>query len=391
MILLSFLFFLSFRWLDRLLREIIFQTKAFLMNASNDKDKVVQKIAQIVLRLEAIERQQSEIGEELHKVMEACTQSATLQLFEFVTSEDFKARFTSWTLEEIPKLRDNWQDTKDDIIRALSNRLQTFIKQWEEDNKVFTNARETVKQYFEKRYNYVEGQLRNLQSTVTADDIPLTAKITREEVPFTFGQKVIMGVTSPIWVPLAVVVGVPVAGAMYIKSMLAERNQIKAFEKDKCAFMRVTSEEYLKSTSSFGLTMFVAQQFKESVVSLKQIEERIPELIEADKLLFGQLLVETCSQSRILERYEPIKAEVSRLIGDLAFFGITEVRAHISSKNLDWDENRSPCLGRGAFGAVYEGVMTVNDDSRTVALKVFNEVLDANNASGYMDEVELLR
>ena len=347
---------------------------------------------QIIGRIAGIEKPESEIQEEIRNHWQACVQSALDELRLFLLSENFKERFTSWTLDEIPKKRDSWQDTKDEIIKALSNRLQTFIKQWEEDNKVFENARESLLQLIEKRYNFVERQLRDLRSTVTADDIDMPPiEVISDEHAYTLGEKVIIGATSPIWFPLAVVVGVPLAGALYVKSMLAERNKEKAFEKDKCAFLREESAEYLQSASSQGVIPFVKQQLRESFAYLKQILDRVSELIEAEKMLASKLFSEARSESEISERYEPIIAEVSRLRRELTLLGVTEIQAHISSKNLDWKENRSPCLGRGAFGAVYEGVMTVNENSRTVALKVFNEVLDANNSSGYMAMVGILR
>lgn len=348
---------------------------------------------QIIGRIAGIEKLESEIQEEIRNHWHACFQNALDELRLFVLSENFKERFTSWTLDEIPKKRDSWQDTKDEIIKALSNRLQTFIKQWEEDNKVFENARESLLQLIEKRYNFVERQLRDLRSTVTADDIGVPpAEVISDEHAYTLGEKVIIGATSPIWFPLAVVVGVPLAGALYVKSMLAERNKEKAFEKDKCAFLREESAEYLQSASSQDAAIpFVKQQLRESFAYLVQILNRVSELIEAEKMLAPKLFSEASSESEISERYKPIIDEVSRLRRELTLLGVTEIQAHISSKNLDWKENRSPCLGRGAFGAVYEGVMTVNENSGTVALKVFNEVLDANNSSGYMAMVGILR
>ena len=48
-----------FRWLDYLLSRIVYQAKAFVMNAEIDRDKVAKKMERINNRLSAIESGQS--------------------------------------------------------------------------------------------------------------------------------------------------------------------------------------------------------------------------------------------------------------------------------------------------------------------------------------------
>ena len=157
--------------------------------------------------------------------------------------------------------------------------------------------------------------------------------------------------------------------------------------------MREVSAVYLEDMREKKLLKpFVKEQMKEAKVCLQQIEARLPELIEADKMLCNQLRDETRSQQDITERYQPIKDEASHLRGRLAEFGFKEVRAtDISADNLNWKEDTSSRLGCGAFAAVYQGQMKRDEKSYTVALKVYKEVLDAKNASFFMAEVQMLR
>ena len=385
---------ISYRWLDYLLSRIIYQARAFVMNASRDRDKVIQKMGEIVNRLEAIEQQQSEVVADLHQYLKTRTNVALQRLSEYLSSEEVKARFTSWTLDEVPSSEDSWEVTENQIAKVLSRRLREFIEHWEEDNKVFANTRASLVQHFQTRYNFVEGQLRILQNAITAEDIVLDDQL--PETNFSLTEKVIIGVTSPIWVPLglvALVIGVPVYGIMAIRSKLEDRKKIKNYEEDKCDFMREASAAYLEDMREKKmLKPFVKEQMKEAQVCLKQIEARLPELIEADKMLCNQLRDETRSQQDIRKRYQPIMDEGSHLRGRLAEFGFKEVRVtDISGDNLNWKEDTSSRLGCGAFGAVYQGVMKREEKSYTVALKVYNEVLDAKNASLFMAEVQMLR
>jgi len=82
----------------------------------------------------------------------------------------------------------------------------------------------------------------------------------------------------------------------------------------------------------------------------------------------------------------------SYIRGHLAVFGLNEIRAvDISSEELDWRENMSSRLGRGSFAIVYQGKLKRLGVEQTVALKVYNEVLDAVNANQIMSEIELMR
>ena len=385
---------ISYRWLDYLLSRIIYQAKAFVMNASRDRDKVIQKMGEIVNRLEAIEEQQSEVVAGLRQYLKTRTNVALQRVTEYLSSEEVKARFTSWTLDEVPRSEDSWEVTRNQIAKALSRRLREFIEQWEEDNKVFANARASLVKHFQTRYNFVEGQLRNLQNAITADDIVLEDQLPETNLSVT--EKVIIGVTSPIWIPLglvALVIGVPIYGIMAISRKLEDRKKIKKYEEDRCAFMREISAVYLEDIrEKQWLKPFVKEQMKEAKVCLQQIAARLPELIEADKMLCNQLRDETRSQQDITKRYQPIMDEGSSLRGRLAEFGFKEVRVtDISADHLNWKEDKSSRLGCGAFGAVYQGNMKRDKKSYTVALKVYNEVLDDKNASLFMAEVQMLR
>ena len=109
---------ISYRWLDYLLSRIIYQARAFVMNASRDRDKVNQKMGEIVNRLEAIEEQQSEVVADLRQYLKSRTNDALQRVTEYLSSEEVKARFTSWTLDEVPRSEDSWEVTRNQIFKS---------------------------------------------------------------------------------------------------------------------------------------------------------------------------------------------------------------------------------------------------------------------------------
>ena len=372
-----------------------------MKNASRDREKVLLKITAILARLVVIETRQSKVIEELNKYLKDRVDGAMRKLADYLSSEEVKVRFTSWTLDEVPKVESSWEVTANEITKVLSRRLREIIEQWEEDNQVFTSARESLVKHFQQQYQYVEEQLQNLQTAVTSDHVNGPQNVLLDE-ELTVGEKVIIGVTSPIWLPLglglgvvALVIGAPIVGVMAIKEKMEERRKIRKYEADKCAYMTKLSAEYLnEAKNEVLLETFVREQLEDAKLCLKQIEARIPELIQADKMLCEQLIDETRSQEEIEETYQPIMNEGSKLRGQLAVFGFTEVCANeINSEELEWKEDASHRLGCGAFASVYKGKMRKRgaDQRMPVALKVCNNALDETNASETMTEVQLLR
>jgi len=368
------------------------------MNACRDHDKVADKMGLIICRLLQIEERQTEVMEELHRYLKIRVSGAEQKLSEYLKSSVVRARFTTWTLDEVPKAEGSWEVTYRRITKALENRLREIIEHWEEDNQVFSDARESLIHHFQQRYNFVEGQLRNLQGAVTNDDLDVPERAPPDEgYKLTTAEKVVIGVAmSPIWVPVtlvALVIGVPVVGIMAIKSKVEDRNMIRKYEGDKRAFIAEASAAFLdKVTNGSVLELFVKDQVEEAELCLKQIEARIPELIEADKMLCRQLGDESRSQKEIKEVYQPIMDEASDIRGHLAVFALKEIRAiDICNEELDWKEEMSCCLGSGAFAIVYQGNMGWKGKQQPVALKVCSKVLDVTNATLIMAEVDLLR
>ena len=218
------------------------------MNASRDHHEVVQRMESIICRLSQIEEKETQMIEELRNHMEASVKSAVHELSEYLKSDDVKARFTTWTLDEVPNAEScYWEVTQSNITKVLQKRLREIIELWEEDKQVFSDARKSLVQHSQQWYNIVEEQLRNLQSAVTNDGQDVPEPISPKE-GLTTGKKVVIGVTSPIWVPVSLVtllISIPVVGVLGIINRLGERSRLQKYKRDKCAFMAKASADYL--------------------------------------------------------------------------------------------------------------------------------------------------
>ena len=214
------------------------------MNASRDQGEVAKRMDSIICRLSQIEEKETQMIEELRNHMKASVKIAVQELSKYLKSDDVKARFTTWTLDEVPNTEGSWEVTNSNITKVLQKQLGKIIEGWEEDNHVFSDARKSLVQHSQQRYNMVEGELRNLQCAVTNDDLDVPEPISPKE-GLTTAEKVFIGVTIPIWVPVSVVtllIGAPVFGVLEIITRLEERSRLEQYKRDECAFMAKASQ-----------------------------------------------------------------------------------------------------------------------------------------------------
>ena len=384
------------RWLDYLLARMALHTTAFVRNSSEDRKKVIDRMKFVTDRLQSIEREQGTVRKQLQLHLQKMTDKAVSALSTYLKSSEVMQQFSSWTLDEVPKTKESWEITQNYIQNALRRRLREKIREWEEKNHVFSNARASLIKKFQERFRYVEGQLRTLEGSVLAGGVTRSASGPPVSDDLSVAEKVMIGVTSPLWFPIGLVVlvvGVPVLGAIAFKGKLENWNKTRQYNKDKCAFMAKASQEYLNEVvEEQHLRPFVMEQLKEARVCLKQVLDRIPQLIEEDKMLCQQLKDENRSKKDVEDFYTPLLEKSVQIRNEMALFGIKEVGTmDINCDDLEWQDDAH--LGTGAFAAVYQGKLKIRGEDKPVdvAVKVWNDELNEGTASGFLSEAEILR
>ena len=373
------------RWLDYLLARMALHTTAFVRNSSEDRKKVIDRMKFVTDRLQSIEREQGTVRKQLQLHLQKMTDRTVSALSTYLKSSEVMQQFSSWTLDEVPKTKESWEITQNYIQNALMRRLREKIKEWEEKNHVFSDARASLIQKFQERFRYVEGQ-RTLEGSALAGGAARSASGRPVSNDFSVAEKVMIGVTSPLWYPIGLVVlvvGVPVLGAIAFKGKLENWNKTRQYNKDKCAFMAKASQEYLNEVvEEQHLRPLVIEQLKEARVCLKQVLNRIPQIIEEDKMLCQQLSNENRSKKDVEDFYTPLLEKSVQIRNEMALFGIKEVGTmDISCDDLEWQDDAQ--LGTGASAAVYRGKLNIPGE--------WNDELNQGTASGLLSEAEILR
>jgi len=411
-----FSFCFVFRWLDGLLSRIIFQAKSFVNNAGFEREEAEKKMAQVLLRLESIKEKKDKVIESLNKEWRCRVDDVVKKLTEFLSSAAVKEQFTSWTTDEVPEVKSSWEQIQDQVTKLLENRLLSLIEKWEEDNSVFVTARYSLLQHFKYHVDLVEVERLKLERDVVHDApgapgedtgsnswIPKTKTVVKSafKVATCIGSNALLYnlcIIRPLPIFVANIAASVIGPKVFDKLVdltkyAGEQYNMKKYQGNRTAVVTAQSADHLSAfTQKDALTQYVKEKLRDVELLLKVIEDRLPQLIEADKALYEKLMDEKRSKKEIRDFYLPLMDEANKQRGQLALFGMKEVYANeIKREELIWKEDTFSRLGEGAFATVYQGKMARHGVVQVVALKVCKVELIAENASSIMEEIKLLR
>ena len=340
--------------------------------------------------------------QDIRNCFEEKVKETAQELYRHLSSEEVVKRFSLWTKDKAPVVKDSWQETQADVERALQSRLNEVVESWEAKNNVLGRARECLIESFEKHYLDVRGQLQDVERAIIEEDGNLASPNNNILSSSSTVEKVtrVTGVLSLIAVGAAglafgpvYLLALPLAPSVLLYKEWTGFLRRWIYQSDKVSFLKSPSEKFLQCVADpENVKSFVRGKLKDVEIYLDRMEQTLPKLIEADKKLCEQLAGDRRSQANKEKLYMPISGNSLQQRRQLAIFGITEVCAtSICRNDVKWNEDESSKLGSGSFATVYKGNLRRHGKDQIVALKVFHKKLCEENAIAIMEEIYLLR
>ena len=389
---------LMIRWLDLAISRMAYHMKMVMDHCPSTDRKIVSSHFE---RLRDVEMRLCSIEYELQEYFRKLADDAVRVLSNHLQSCEVMEQFTSWTLDDIPHAGESWEVTEHLIQDAFMKRLQTTITAWEEKNQILSYSCRSLVQLSHQRFDKTKSllPLRYLKNSVITDAGASGSHTCQSSNDFSAAQKVMIGLTSPIWVPvgLAVLVGsVPFMGIRRLKEKVTNWKCSRKYEKDKQSFIVQASREYLRSVAQEQqLWLFVEKELKDVKVYITKVSSCLRELIVADKILCQQLRDEIRSEKEIKELYGPLEEMSVREKEKMALFFIKELQSmEISRNDLEWDrDDPTSLLGNGEFASVYRGTFRLPGQSEPtqVAVKLWSKELNESTAIGFLSNTERMR
>jgi len=389
--------------------------KLLIDNVYSDHVAATQRLTHVIERLRKLQAEQESSKEELRKHLSRKINQAIEVLIGYLQSREVIERFCKWNSDELPDVEESWEVTESAIMKLVQNRLQTFIEEWEGEQQHFTKARKSVVTFFLSKYNYLEKELRDLE--VHVSQIQATTRARNETVEeqffnnfsnlsFPVESKIALGIMMPFLIPAALfgaalavpvtLLVLPVIGIKSIVDRFQESRKKSSYNKDRPEFVRKVSQKYLEKVATHeALWPVVEDQLKQASICLKELEAKVPMLVEADMKLCEHLIDESQSKKNTEAEYRPLKEKCERLRGELGLFGALEIRGmHIAWNDLEWDVSEDVyLLNHSLPPGIYQGRISKGRyaSSRQVTLKVYKELLTSSNVTKCLADEATMR
>lgn len=308
--------------------------------------------------------------------------------------------FCRWNEDDLPGGGDPWEVTENGLMTLMRNRLQDVIKEWEEEEEKFSEARSSMVSYFLRKYNYLEGELRGLEIEVMQDPIEEEeeSSIGKRLIDFstrswTRGEKVTAAVLTPFVLPALaatvlltiplIVLALPAAGFAAMTEKASDALRWWKYSTNRAEYAKNLSLLYLKRFSTRKeLQPLVKDQLDQALSCLRDIERRIPMLVDADVQLCQRLMKEEQSKQEVETQYKPKKEKCEWLRGQLGLFGALEIRSmQISWCDLEWNVSEDTFHQQNILPiGTYQGRISCGRyPQRLVSLRVYQDLLTKDN------------
>ena len=373
-----------------------------LKSAKMSHQETEEKIKRVLRRMEELQNSQKRIFDELSEHQSKIFEDILKKLALHFKSEKTISSFCKWSKDEVPNPLETWQDTKNEVLKYVSERTHQFVKQWENEENEFDRARVSLIQHCCKKYDIMEEEMREVAEDFFFVD-EVDGDLPQDEGGENLKRSRVRGrlqtSTAPPWLRqglASVVIGSPLSMlGTKLKKKLHYKTKLDRFRDDPCAYMSKRSRKCLKVICDRDrLLPFISKQLEDAVLYLRLIKEKIPKLREGDELIYQRLLEDERGSTEIRKIYEPLNNELEFLRRNVTVYTLREIRqSDFAREELKCDvENLDFFIGGGSFSAVFRGILHRKGSPEImVAIKMYSDPLTSNNVWHFVDEERALR
>ncbi|CAH1255340.1 MAP3K12 [Branchiostoma lanceolatum] len=390
-----------YNWLEYLLKRILFFVRARLDLARATTQQKEERSRTISRRLQKFEQHSQQILGSLEEEVKRRTNVIVDKLHTYMTSPSVRETLCHWKVEETPDVHD-LESLEHETQKLIQKRLEETVNAWEREHKLVKMAQEKITELFKKEFHILDDEFMEIEKTfllsgelsnmedINVGLIGTEMSVENNQGQFSAKEMAIIGLTAPVWIPLAIVAGVialPILGSMAAQSKIKEWTELSKYRANRVAHMEECTKLYLNHVNTGYIHDIVVGQLSNLHNYLDQLKDAIPKLINADKKLIENLRTETREGSQLIKMYRPINSRGELLLGQLELFRAVNMKTYdVQVRELqDWDRTRP--IASGSFADVYSARL----HGRSVALKVTRCPLTDDNTLEVLQEEEIMR
>ena len=292
--------------------------------------------------------------------------------------------------------------TRFNADKKIMGRVQVELLKWETEKNVIKDLSNELTQTFLEAFKLLGQDCSEIDMMIEGDrEVDFDTyndpeSIDKNGTIFSGGEKVILAVAAPLWLPLvaaAAVLFLPVGIGMVIREALKDKSEREKFMKDKVTFMvKWTREQLDKVFTKESLQQFVRKAYYlEFESKIDQVCKRfIPNQISADRRMVNNIANDQRTSREIYNQFIPLQNRLKFVLCKHQLFGLV----HDSIDHIQMtDVSEGPKVGGGNFSDVYRVKLKRNDNREIdAAMKVLRRTLEgAEDMYAQLAELDSLR
>ncbi|KAH3802048.1 hypothetical protein DPMN_155715 [Dreissena polymorpha] len=356
-----------YSWLDGLLQHVRKHALVriqFANDAKRSNDDVKLAFGKLQRYTAELTKIKKDLKERVHSECTEMAMKLTQHLNQSSVKSDIKSRF--YANKELRRPKNDIDTTKTGVKSHILQLIMTEIQKWEQNSKRYQFIATMINEVFEKKFQSLRREFGDVEQLVKIENEPdekATESDTTMPTDFclTTGDKAILAVTAPLWVPISIVAAFVALGVE-----AHDDKKLKDFETDCSPFLDAWLKQYLKELlKKKSIEKCVLDNYESILMRrIDQMSARIVSAsMQADMVYLESILNDTRDSSEIVGEFTNIKTIVQGHIVSLKLFGLQYLAKDVANCG---DITRVKEIGTGKHSEVYAAKYLEKD----VALKV---------------------
>jgi hypothetical protein len=333
------------------------------------------------------------------KAEELCNE-ISIRLNKHLNSKETKGRIFLWSIPELP----NGADIEVIEYKAkemIIKRINEETKEWRNKEDV-NNITQELSDLFRSECNLIDAQCDEINKTFLDIRMPLDEhllacsepNLTSHDPLFTKHEKIVLAVTSPLWIPFVSVAGLialPFGVVVGVKDLVQQTKKMNDYNSNKLKYMMDWSDMVLDKCSQNTIYKLMEDTYLNDFnMKVKFVcENVIPRQIAADEKFINNFKDDIRSSCEIREKYQPLETSCKYMLGKLLLIYMDYFSGYRLSHN-EIREGEEEIL-KGNFSDVHATEILINGEWIKVAVKTLRKPLENIQSYIQLTEVQYLR
>ena len=391
------------------LKSLSDQVKAEVNEAKRDREDRLKAKKDVEVKLDKL--RQGSFIKETEEALSKHLSDISQQVKSYLLRDEVRRAFCTWEENDLPEIDDNIRGNVEKLkkiyIQCVEQRLEEFLQTLENENKLFFKARSELEERFRQGFFEFEKDVRDIDQVLvgeSADEVLLQFEVGPDKLrpPLDARVKKFLFLTSvvfmPVLFPIGSAVGVlsaPVIGYLAVDRILNERH----LRSNCCEVLTDLSKQFLQENIEKVISNLVSQEFTNEKKRISSINSCYQKLVEKYERKCKDLTKSEDEETRkgTVEKLSPLYTKLEKISQDLTIdaiqHGISVMSPSyaIDRRNLQYNERSRNKLGKGTYGEVYKGKLSLpGHKRREVAVKKLNDTPQASNVSSFLEEADIL-